>query len=132
MRPWLALIALGTVLGAAGAGVVVGHAASTRPTPSSETSLVEQRLESIGQQIADAHRLGALDFSQAHAIDRELFEVRGREHRLKSHDHGALAQLDADSLQSQLDQLADELRYAADARRAPKVVVGPDWDPSRA
>ena len=131
MRPLLAMIALGTVLGSAGAGVLVGHAASIRPVVN-DTALVEQRMDSIGQQIADAHRLGALDFSQAHAIDRELFEVRGREHRMKVHDHGALVRLDADTLQSQLDQLADELRYSADSSRARTAGAGPDWDPSHA
>jgi len=131
MRPLLALIALGTVLGAAGAGVVVGHAAATRPAVvETSTSLVEQRIDSIGQQIVVAHQDGALDFSQAHAIDRELFEVRGREHRMKTHDHGALARLDADSLQSQLDQLADELRDTAQAGRT--AAAGPDRDPSHA
>jgi len=79
MRPLLAMIALGTVLGAAGAGVVVGHAAASRPVVN-DTSIVEQRIDDIGQQIVVAHSSGALDFSQAHAIDRELFEVRGREH----------------------------------------------------
>jgi hypothetical protein len=131
MRPLLAMIALGTVLGAAGAGVLVGHAAAIRPVVN-DTSLVEQRMDALGQQIADAHHLGALDFSQAHAIDRELFEVRGREHRMKFHDHGALARLDADTLQSQLDQLADELRYSADSGRARTAGAGPDWDPSHA
>jgi hypothetical protein len=125
------MIALGTVLGAAGAGVLVGNAASVRPVVN-DTSLVEQRMDAIGQQIDDAHRLGALDYSQAHAIDRELFEVRGREHRMKVHDHGALARLDTDTLQSQLDQLADELRYSADAGRARTAGVGPVWDPSHA
>ena len=131
MRPLLAMIALGTVLGAAGAGALVGHAASIRPVVN-DTALVEQRMDAIGQQIVDAHRLGALDFSQAHAIDRELFEVRGREHRMKLHDHGALARLDADTLQSQLDQLADELRYSADSSRARTAAAGPEWDPSHA
>jgi hypothetical protein len=131
MRPLLAIIALGTVLGAAGTGVLVGHAAAVRPTVS-DASLVEQRMDAIGQQIEDAHRLGALDYSQAHAIDRELFEVRGREHRMKVHDRGTLARLDADTLQTQLDQLADELRYSADASRARTAGAGPDWDPSHA
>jgi len=131
MRPLLAMIALGTVLGAAGAGVLVGHTAAIKPVVN-DTSLVEQRMDALAQQIADAHYAGALDFSQAHAIDRELFEVRGREHRMKLHDHGALARLDADTLQSQLDQLADELRYSADSSRARTAGAGPDWDPSHA
>ena len=127
MRPLLTLIAVGTVLASAGAGVLVGHAAQARVTqaqpmaaapPPSETALIEQRIAAMGQQIEDAHRLKALDFSQAHAIDRELFEVRGREHRLKSHDHGALARQDADALQSQLDQLADELHDSANPEPA--------------
>jgi hypothetical protein len=133
MRPLLAIIALGTVLGSAGAGVLVGQAAQARPAlaaPASQTTLVEQRIAAIGQQIEDAHRLKALDFSQAHAIDRELYEVRGREHRLKSHDHGALARADADALQSQLDQLADELHDSASPDRPP--VLAQTWDPSRA
>jgi len=131
MRALLALIALGTVLGAAGAGVLVGHAAAVRPVVN-DTSLVEQRMDALGQQIEDAHHLGAVDFSQAHAIDRELLEVRGREHRMKLHDRGELARLDADIIQSQLDQLADELRYSADAGRARAAGAGPDWDPSHA
>ena len=131
MRPLLAMIALGTVLGAAGAGVVVGHAAASRPVVN-DTSIVEQRIDDIGQQIVMAHTSGALDFSQAHAIDRELFEVRGREHRMKIHDHGALARLDADTLKSQLDQLADELRYTADTGHDRTAGAGPAWDPSHA
>ncbi len=134
MRPLLALIAVGTVLGSAGAGVLVGHAAQARPVaaaPNDDTLLVEQRITAIGQQIEDAHRVGALDFSQAHAIDRELFEVRGREHRLKSHDHGALAQPDANALQSQLDQLADELRDSA-AEKTQGPALAQAWDPSHA
>ena len=131
MKPHLAMIAIGVVLGAAGAGALVGHAASMRPVVN-DTALVEQRIDAIGEQIADAHRLGALDYSQAHAIDRELFEVRGREHRMKSRDHGALVRPDADTLQSQLDQLADELRDSADADRARTAGAGPDWDPSHA
>jgi hypothetical protein len=145
MKPLLALIAVGTVLGSAGAGVLVGHAAQARATltratqaqpasaaPASETVMVEQRIASIGQQIEDAHRLKALDFSQAHAIDRELFEVRGREHRLKTHDHGALARQDADALQSQLDQLADELHDSASPDTGRNSALAQAWDPSRA
>jgi len=129
MRPLLAVIAVGTVLGAAGAGVLVGHAAAIRPEVTT-ASLVEQRIDAISQQIATAHKTGALDFSQAHAIDRELFEVRVREHRLKFHDHGVLARLDADTLQIQLDQLADELRYSAETSRT--AAATPAWDPAHA
>jgi hypothetical protein len=131
MRPLLAMIALGVVLGAAGAGVLVGHAAAIRPVVN-DTVLVEQRMDALGQQIADAHRDGALDYSQAHAIDRELFEVRGREHRMKFRDHGALVRLDADTLQSQLDQLADELRYSADSRRVRTAGAESDRESSHA
>ena len=140
MKPLLALIAEGTELGSVGAGVLVGHAAQARVAqampaaalPTSETALIEQRIAAMGQQIEDAHRLKALDFSQAHAIDRELFEVRGREHRLKTHDHGALARQDADSLQSQLDQLADELHDSASPEAARSSALALAWDPSHA
>ena len=134
MRPLLALIAVGTALAAAGAGVLVGHAAQPHHTvvvPNDDTVLVEQRIAAMGQQIEDAHRLGALDFSQAHAIDRELFEVRGREHRLKAHDHGALAHPDANALQSQLDQLADELRDSA-AGKTQGPALAEAWNPAHA
>ncbi len=137
MRPLLALIAVGTVLGSAGAGVLVGQAAQARPTlapsaSSSETILVEQRIAALGQQIENAHRLKALDFSQAHAIDRELFELRGREHRLKTHDHGALARQDADALQSQLDQLADELHDSASPEAGRTSTLADAGDPAHA
>lgn len=135
MRPLLALIAVGTVLGSAGAGVLVGHAAQTRPvvtTTNADTVLVEQRIAAMGRQIEDAHRQGALDFSQAHAIDRELVEVRGREHRLKLHGHGALAHPEADGLQSQLDQLADELHDSANPDKTPGPALAQAWDPSHA
>ena len=129
MRPLLAVIAVGTVLASAGAGVLAGHAAAMKP-PVTDAALVEQRIDAISQQIEQAHRAGALDFSQAHAIDRELFEVRGREHRLRFHDHGVLARLDADTLRIQLDQLADELRYSAATSRT--AAVRPAWDPAHA
>ena len=129
MKPHLALIAIGVVLGSGGAGALVGHAAQVHPAVDS-ASQVDQRIDDISQQIADAHRMGALDFSQAHAIDRELTEVRGREHRMKFHGHGVLVKPDADVLQSQLDQLADELHDSANAGRTAE--AAPGWDPSRA